>query len=250
MMYLGCPDYYDNVGRGELTAEQEREILEKHPPFDPLTTRSARSQIRYVPLKEGAMQQILGVLCVLVFSAMVASSTTGLQAQAVHFVITGAGCDLPNAPSNKVSITYWELLNLTEVCVKVETRSTSSTRLYFVAAFEGPPRARRLIHFMIRAHSNTTPAFSPPRFDISADAHRIELIGIQGSYQLLHPCTPAFDCSFDGVISRIAPAELQLLATATTIRGHALGSDFLLPLDSIRAVQEFAATVGISSVTR
>jgi aminoglycoside 3-N-acetyltransferase len=43
MMYVGCPDHYDNVGRGHLTAEQEAEILEKHPPFDPLTTRSARS---------------------------------------------------------------------------------------------------------------------------------------------------------------------------------------------------------------
>ena len=43
MMYVGCPSYYDDVGRGVLTAEQEREVLEKHPPFDPITTRSARS---------------------------------------------------------------------------------------------------------------------------------------------------------------------------------------------------------------
>jgi aminoglycoside 3-N-acetyltransferase len=43
MMYAGCSSYYDDVGRGVLTAEQEREILEKHPPFDPITARSARS---------------------------------------------------------------------------------------------------------------------------------------------------------------------------------------------------------------
>jgi aminoglycoside 3-N-acetyltransferase len=43
MMYVGCPSYYDDVGRGVLTAEREREVLEKHPAFDPLTTRSARS---------------------------------------------------------------------------------------------------------------------------------------------------------------------------------------------------------------
>lgn len=43
MMYVGCPSYYDDIGRGVLTAEQEREVLEKHPPFNPLTTRSARS---------------------------------------------------------------------------------------------------------------------------------------------------------------------------------------------------------------
>jgi aminoglycoside 3-N-acetyltransferase len=42
MMYASCPRYYDEVGRGNLTAEQEREILEKLPVFDPLTARSAR----------------------------------------------------------------------------------------------------------------------------------------------------------------------------------------------------------------
>jgi aminoglycoside 3-N-acetyltransferase len=43
MMYVGCPSYYDDVGRSVLSAEQEREVLDKHPPFDPLTARSARS---------------------------------------------------------------------------------------------------------------------------------------------------------------------------------------------------------------
>ena len=42
MMYASCPDYYDEVGRGRLSPEQEREILEKLPVFDPLTARSAR----------------------------------------------------------------------------------------------------------------------------------------------------------------------------------------------------------------
>ena len=43
MMYVGCPSYYDDVGRGVLTVAQEHEVIEKHPPFNPLTTRSARS---------------------------------------------------------------------------------------------------------------------------------------------------------------------------------------------------------------
>jgi aminoglycoside 3-N-acetyltransferase len=42
MMYAGCPRYYDEVGRGNLTPEEEREVLEKLPPFDPETARSAR----------------------------------------------------------------------------------------------------------------------------------------------------------------------------------------------------------------
>ncbi|MGA8028273.1 MAG: AAC(3) family N-acetyltransferase, partial [Bryobacteraceae bacterium] len=42
MMYASCPRYYDEVGRGNLTTEQEREIREKLPVSDPLTARSAR----------------------------------------------------------------------------------------------------------------------------------------------------------------------------------------------------------------
>jgi len=42
LMYASCPRYYDEVGRGNLTKEQEQEILEKLPAFDPLTARSAR----------------------------------------------------------------------------------------------------------------------------------------------------------------------------------------------------------------
>jgi aminoglycoside 3-N-acetyltransferase len=42
MMYASCPQYYDEVGRGHLKPEQEMEILEKLPAFDPLTARSQR----------------------------------------------------------------------------------------------------------------------------------------------------------------------------------------------------------------
>jgi aminoglycoside 3-N-acetyltransferase len=42
MMYAGCPRYYDEVERGNLTMGEEQEIREKLPGFDPLTARSAR----------------------------------------------------------------------------------------------------------------------------------------------------------------------------------------------------------------
>src|SRR6202451_1592554 len=42
MMYASCPRYYDEVGRGGLTTEQERELREKLPVFDPMTARSDR----------------------------------------------------------------------------------------------------------------------------------------------------------------------------------------------------------------
>ena len=41
-MYASCPAYVDDVGRGTLTAEEEAEVLEKLPAFDPYTARSAR----------------------------------------------------------------------------------------------------------------------------------------------------------------------------------------------------------------
>lgn len=42
MMYAACPAYVDEVGRGNLTPGEEREVLEKLPPFDGATARSAR----------------------------------------------------------------------------------------------------------------------------------------------------------------------------------------------------------------
>jgi aminoglycoside 3-N-acetyltransferase len=43
LMYAGCPRYVDEVGRGNLSPEQEAELLEKLPPFDAQTARSDRS---------------------------------------------------------------------------------------------------------------------------------------------------------------------------------------------------------------
>jgi aminoglycoside 3-N-acetyltransferase len=42
MMYAGCPRYADEVGRGNLSALEEAEILEKLPPFDADTARADR----------------------------------------------------------------------------------------------------------------------------------------------------------------------------------------------------------------
>ncbi len=50
MMYAGCPRYYDEIGRGKLTAEQEAEVLEKLPAFDAHTARSDRDNGALVEL--------------------------------------------------------------------------------------------------------------------------------------------------------------------------------------------------------
>ena len=43
LMYAGCPQYVDEVGRGDLTPDEESEVLDKLPAFDPQTARSDRS---------------------------------------------------------------------------------------------------------------------------------------------------------------------------------------------------------------
>ena len=42
LMYAGCPDGYDDVGRGVYPGSHERELLEKMPAFDARTARAAR----------------------------------------------------------------------------------------------------------------------------------------------------------------------------------------------------------------
>jgi aminoglycoside 3-N-acetyltransferase len=43
IMYAGCPRYYDEVGRGNLSREEEAEVLEKLPAFDAETARADQS---------------------------------------------------------------------------------------------------------------------------------------------------------------------------------------------------------------
>ena len=41
-MYASCPAYVDDVGRGNLTPDEEAEVLEKLPAFDPYTALWSR----------------------------------------------------------------------------------------------------------------------------------------------------------------------------------------------------------------
>jgi aminoglycoside 3-N-acetyltransferase len=50
LMYASCPAYVDEVGRGNLTPDQEAEMLEKLPAFDPYTARSSRDNGALVEL--------------------------------------------------------------------------------------------------------------------------------------------------------------------------------------------------------
>jgi aminoglycoside 3-N-acetyltransferase len=50
MMYASCPAYYDEVGRGHLHPDQERELADKLPAFDPFTARAERENGALVEL--------------------------------------------------------------------------------------------------------------------------------------------------------------------------------------------------------
>jgi aminoglycoside 3-N-acetyltransferase len=50
LMYANCPDHYDEIGRGNLSADEERELREKLPAFDAATARSARDNGALVEL--------------------------------------------------------------------------------------------------------------------------------------------------------------------------------------------------------
>ena len=51
VMYASCPEFYDDVGRGHLTADEEREVLAHLPAFDPYADRCQRDN--------GAMVELL-----------------------------------------------------------------------------------------------------------------------------------------------------------------------------------------------
>ena len=49
-MYASCPRYFDEIGRGNLTPEEENEIFDKLPVFDSSSARSARDNGALVEL--------------------------------------------------------------------------------------------------------------------------------------------------------------------------------------------------------
>jgi aminoglycoside 3-N-acetyltransferase len=50
MMYASCPEHYDEVGRGHLPPQVERELIDKLPPFEATTARAARDNGALVEL--------------------------------------------------------------------------------------------------------------------------------------------------------------------------------------------------------
>ena len=50
IMFASCPEYVNDIGRGNLSAEQEAELIEKLPPFDPYTARANRENGALVEL--------------------------------------------------------------------------------------------------------------------------------------------------------------------------------------------------------
>jgi hypothetical protein len=164
-----------------------------------------------------------------------------------QFAVSGAACDQGKALSNGLRMLYWESFNLTEVCVKAETKSPSSSRvsLYLVAAFRGRGIKTVPVLVLVRAQSNATVgegSFRAPRFVLRTNATQFDLIGSGRHYQLVYPCDQTqTGCSYDGVVSRVNADELLTLALARAVSGHALGADFELTQSGLEAVRTVAS---------
>ncbi len=74
VMYASCPQYVDEIGRGNLTPSQELELKAKLPPFDPLNDRSARDN--------GALVELLRTY-----------PGSRVNLHPARFVVWGAGAD-------------------------------------------------------------------------------------------------------------------------------------------------------------
>jgi aminoglycoside 3-N-acetyltransferase len=74
VMYASCPRYVDEVGRGNLSAEEEATVLESLPPFDATTARSARDN--------GALVELLRTW-----------PGSRVNAHPARFVVWGSGAD-------------------------------------------------------------------------------------------------------------------------------------------------------------
>jgi hypothetical protein len=163
-----------------------------------------------------------------------------------QFVVSGAACDLGKVVSNGLRMLYWESFDLTEVCVRAETKTDSASRvsLYLVAAFKGRSIETVPLSILARAHSNATvgeSSFRSPRFVLRANGVQLDLIVPGRPYQLVYPCDQSQNgCSYDGVVSRIKEDELLTLGHAARISGHALGADFELTQSGLEAVRAIA----------
>lgn len=180
-----------------------------------------------------------------VLGALIAGSTVAQTA----FMVSGAACELGEDSGDGLRTTYWDLLQLTEVCARVGT-DTPALSLSFVLVYAGRPPAGSLRpeakgkpnQVLLTVRSTAPELVIVPRFTIAADGRRLDLAAADRPHQILYPCD---QCAYDGVASELELAELLGLARAAHVAGNAMGSEFVLTPAGHEAVRRIAARASL-----
>jgi len=169
------------------------------------------------------------------------------------FTVSGAACEVGKDVGDGLRTTYWELLQLTEICTPVGTDSPALS-LSLVLVYAGRPPAGALrpeakgtpTQVLAVMRSIATAPLISPRFTMASGSQRFDLAGAGRQYQVVYPCDLSLgQCSYDGVVSRLQLSELNEMSRVPNVAGHALGTDFTLTPSGHAAVRRVAARAAV-----
>ena len=164
-----------------------------------------------------------------------------------QFAVSGAACQLGKPDASGRRTTYWEIQGITEVCVDVPVTTQSPTRatLAILLVYRGNIASGLPESILALAKTNTTLGLTNPRFDLLLENRRLALMSSERQYQLVFPCnTATSQCPFDGVVASLSPSELLALSSSDSLKGHALGADFVVSPQGIQAIRTAATISG------
>jgi hypothetical protein len=190
-------------------------------------------------------QPIWGVALAIALAASLSRSGQA-HSEAAPFVVSGAACNLVKTGPDGIKRLYWQLYDLTELCVAVDVTTTPPTRmsLSFVLVYQGCEITRQPVSALVRAHTNTTTGLVEPKFKFRTPRGVLVLMAPQRDYQLTYPCDRSQGgCAFDGAVASISSSELLELSNAESLAGHTLGADFTVTSIGLGAIRTLAAVV-------
>jgi hypothetical protein len=167
------------------------------------------------------------------------------------------GWGIAQVPPGEVKRIYWELLQTTEVLVRLVPADPDGkpvrVDLVFQAFFPGrPERIGAAMQWpkgrpaRLTVAAQAFPAtFVIPELSLRLvmDGATVDLTGAAGRYRHLLPCP---DCTPNGVEADLEPAMLQSLITARSVEGQALGFPIRLTPADQTVLADFAARIGLS----
>lgn len=155
------------------------------------------------------------------------------------FAVAGAACAIGRADERGLHRVYWELLNLTEICV--ETLAPPPVSLSFVLVYQGNRVAGDPVSILVRIQADVWVGPELPTFNLHVDDRRLEVMSPNRRYELVYPCPPHESCAFNGVVGALSAEELRLISKASVMSGHVFGKGFIVSAETLRPVGDLAA---------